>query len=206
MASSEEASLKVTIVVSLFKGSRGEPHSPRKKINNSLVSIPRRISQRTKCHQNEGKRVTINSSLIPYLRTKVNSFKGGQLSLHIHEWVTLITDATILQTISGECIEFISQPFDQVAYPQNSISRDHMSLVDEEIFALQNNGVIMDTIRTVLGLVTPNCRMASLDLKDAYYSVRIHPYFQKYLKFMYNGESLNTQFFLMVLPLVLEIH
>ena len=206
MASSEEASLKVTIVVSLFKGSRGEPHSPRKKINNSLVSIPRRISQRTKCHQNEGKRVTINSSLIPYLRAKVNSFKGGQLSLHIHEWVTLITDATILQTISGECIEFISQPFDQVAYPQNSISRDHMSLVDEEIFALQNNGVIMDTIRTVLGLVTPNCWMASLDLKDAYYSVRIHPYFQKYLKFMYNGESLNTQFFLMVLPLVLEIH
>ena len=96
-------------------------------------------------------------SLTPYLRAKVNSFKGGQLSLHIHEWVTLITDATILQTISGECIEFISQPFDQVAYPQNSISRDHMSLVDEEIFALQNNGVIMDTIRTVLGLVTPNC-------------------------------------------------
>ena len=46
--------------------------------------------------------------------------------------------------------------------------------------------------------------MASLDLKDAYYSVRIHPYFQKYLKFMYNGESLNTQFFLMVLPFVLE--
>ena len=77
VASSEEASLKVTIVVSLFKGSRGEPHSPRKKINNSLVSIPRRISQRTKCHQNEGKRVTINSSLIPYLRAKVNSFKGG---------------------------------------------------------------------------------------------------------------------------------
>ena len=73
-----------------------------------------------------------------------------------------------------------------------------MSLVDEEIFALQNKGVIMDTIRTVLGLVTPNCWKASLDLKDAYYSVRIHPYFQKYLKFMYKGESLNTQFFLMV--------
>ena len=77
--------------------------------------------------------------------------------MHIHEWATLTTDATILQTISGKCIEFISQPFDQVAYPQNSISRDHMSLVDEEIFALQNKGVIMDTIRTVLGLVTPNC-------------------------------------------------
>ena len=134
----------------------GGPHSPR-KINNSLVSISRRIPQRTKCHQNEGKRVAIDSSLILYLLAKVNSFKGGQLSLPKHEWVTLTTDATILQTISGECIEFSSQAFDQVAYPQNSISRDHMSLVDEEIFALQNKGVIMDTIRTVLGLVTPNC-------------------------------------------------
>ena len=96
-------------------------------------------------------------SLTPYLRAKVNSFKGGQLSLHIREWPTLATDATILQTISGECTEFISQPFDQVAYPQNAISRDHISLVDKEIFALQDKGVIMDTIRTALGLVTPNC-------------------------------------------------
>ena len=99
----------------------------------------------------------IDCSLTPYLRAKVNSFKGGQLSLHIREWPTLATDATILQTISGECTEFISQPFDQVAYPQNAISRDHISLVDKEIFALQDKGVIMDTIRTALGLVTPNC-------------------------------------------------
>ena len=52
---------------------------------------------------------------------------------------------------------------------------------------IKNSHFKMDTIRTVLGLVTPNCWMASLDLKDTYYSVRIHPYFQKYLKFMYNG-------------------
>ena len=90
-----------------IKGEGGGNPIPQKKFNNSLVSIPRRISQRTKCHQNEGKRVPIDSSLIPYLRAKVNSFKGGQLSLHIHEWATLTTDALILQTISGECIEFI---------------------------------------------------------------------------------------------------
>ena len=91
-----------------------------------------------------------------------------------------------------------------------------MSIVDEEIFTLQDKGVIvscthelgefispiftvpkkdgtvrlilnykklnsfikisnfkMDAIPTVLGLVTPNCWMASLDLKDAYYSLII---------------------------------
>ena len=52
---------------------------------------------------------------------------------------------------------------------------------------IKNSHFKLDKIRTVLGLATPNCRMASLDLKDAYYSVRIHPYFQKYVKFMYNG-------------------
>ena len=66
-----------------------------------------------------------------------------------------------------------------------------MSLVDEEYLPSR----IKDTYRPR----SPNCLMAPLDLKDAYYSFRIHPYFQKYLKFMYNGESLNTQFFLMVL-------
>ena len=76
-------------------GGEGTP-LPQKKINNSLVSIPRRIPQRTKCHQNEGKRVPIDSSLILYLLAKVNSFKGEQLSLPKHEWATLTTDATIL--------------------------------------------------------------------------------------------------------------
>lgn len=46
----------------------------------------------------------------------------------------------------------------------------------------------MDSIHTALDLVTQNCWMASLDLKDAYYSVGIHPDFQKYLKFAYKSK------------------
>ena len=45
----------------------------------------------------------------------------------------------------------------------------------------------MDSIREVLLLVTPNCYMAKLDLKDAYYSVRVHPSFRRYLKFEFEG-------------------
>ena len=170
------------------------------------------------------------SHVIPYLKTKVQSFRGGQLSLFRHKWEKLTTDANILQTISGDCIKFISNPPTQVSYPSNSIPRDHASLVDREIKSLLDKGVIvlcnhepgefispiftvpkkdgnirlilnlkrlnffienshfkMDTIHTILRLVTPNCWMASLDLKDAYYSVRIHPDFQKYLKFTYHG-------------------
>ena len=46
----------------------------------------------------------------------------------------------------------------------------------------------METIYSILNLVTPNCWMASLDLKDAYYSVKIHPMYQNYLKFQYKGQ------------------
>ena len=45
----------------------------------------------------------------------------------------------------------------------------------------------MDSIHTALELITQDCWMASIDLKDAYYSVKVHDEFQKYLKFCYNN-------------------
>ena len=46
----------------------------------------------------------------------------------------------------------------------------------------------MESIHSILSIVTPGCWMASIDLKDAYYSVRVHYSHQKYLKFKYNGK------------------
>ena len=45
----------------------------------------------------------------------------------------------------------------------------------------------MDTLETVTRMMKPGCFMASVDLKDAYYTVPIHSVHQKYLKFMFNG-------------------
>lgn len=45
----------------------------------------------------------------------------------------------------------------------------------------------MDSVWTAIRLMTPNCYMASIDLKDAYYSVPILPSHQKYLKFQWNN-------------------
>ena len=52
---------------------------------------------------------------------------------------------------------------------------------------IKNSHFKMDTIHTILKLVTPICWMVSLDLKDAYYNVKIHSDFQKYLKFTHHG-------------------
>ena len=45
----------------------------------------------------------------------------------------------------------------------------------------------MDNIKVVLSSITPNCYMASIDLKQAYHSVKIDESFQKYLKFDWDG-------------------
>ena len=42
----------------------------------------------------------------------------------------------------------------------------------------------MDSIHMALKLITKDCWMASLDLKDAYYSVPIHPESQKIFKIL----------------------
>ena len=47
----------------------------------------------------------------------------------------------------------------------------------------------MDTLKTVTQLITKNCYMASVDLKDAYYTVPIHQAFQKYLAFEWDNRT-----------------
>ena len=42
----------------------------------------------------------------------------------------------------------------------------------------------MESIRNVISMMQPDCWMASLDLKDAYYSVPIHPKSRRFLKFI----------------------
>ena len=45
----------------------------------------------------------------------------------------------------------------------------------------------MDTLEAAVNMMRPGCFMASVDLKDAYYTVPIHPSHQKYLKFCFDG-------------------
>ena len=46
----------------------------------------------------------------------------------------------------------------------------------------------MDTLRSAINMMRPNCFMASVDLKDAYYSVPVACCDQKYLKFEPMGQ------------------
>ena len=108
------------------------------------------------------------SHLVPYFTAKVNSFKGGQLSSFCHKWERLTSDASILQIISGDRIETLSDPHSQVSHPPNSIPRDHMSLVDKEIKSLQDKGVVVSCNHDPGEFISPillcQKRMVLLDL------------------------------------------
>ena len=47
----------------------------------------------------------------------------------------------------------------------------------------------METLDTCLQMMKPNCFMASLDLKDAYFSIPVHNTSTKYLKFQFQGQT-----------------
>ena len=46
----------------------------------------------------------------------------------------------------------------------------------------------MDTLQSAIRLMKQNCYMASVDLRDAYYSVPIDEEYQKFLRFSWRGK------------------
>ena len=84
----------------------------------------------------------IASTLAPYLESKVNNVQGGQVSQCLHFWKQLTSDRTILQTVSGEFIDFITDPPAQTSHPPNSISKGHIELLDNKIKNLVSKNVL----------------------------------------------------------------
>ena len=46
----------------------------------------------------------------------------------------------------------------------------------------------IDSLQTIIRLVTPNCLMASIDMKDAYYSIPVKSEDRKYLRFKWEDQ------------------
>ena len=53
---------------------------------------------------------------------------------------------------------------------------------------VEYNKFKMDTLQSILKLITPGCYMATIDLKDAYYSVPVAQEHRKYLRFVWRSK------------------
>ena len=54
---------------------------------------------------------------------------------------------------------------------------------------LEYNHFKIEKVHSVANLIPPHCHMTSIDLKDAYYSVKVSEEDSKYLKFYANLQS-----------------
>jgi len=113
-----------------------------------------------------------------------NSICKDHFSLAMKEIMSLLTKGVIVRS-KHESGEFIS-PIFTVPKPDGNVRLIlNLKRFNESV---QYAHFKMETIHSIINLVTPGCWMASLDLKDAYYSVKIHPKYQKFLKFKFEGQ------------------
>ena len=109
-------------------------------INNS--SDARKYKRSTGHSRQENIKYQQKRFLVNRGRTFNPPFRAGQVSLFYEKWMQLTSDLHILQTIAGETIEFSPYPI-QLSYPPNSICKDHVALVEAEIYSLKEKEVIV---------------------------------------------------------------
>lgn len=63
----------------------------------------------------------------------------------------------------------------------------------------------MDTLKSILRMITPDCWFYSIDFSDAYYSIPIHPRLRKYLRFELDGK-LYQYMFVLACQMAIRMH
>lgn len=111
-------------------------------------------------------------------------FSAVENDIISEEVANLLEKAAIVET-SHEPGEFISSVF--VRHKKDGSHRMILNLKNLNKH-VQYNHFKMDTLQSVISLMTPNCFMASVDLKNANYSVPIAVAHQKYFKFEWGGK------------------
>ena len=102
----------------------------------------------------------------------------------LSEEINKLLDKKVIERCQHEIGEYISPTF--VTEKQDGGHRFILNLkelnkeVDKKKFKMQ-------TLKSILCLIRPNCYMAKLDIKDAYYSVPIHQDSRKLLRFLHKG-------------------
>ena len=111
------------------------------------------------------------------------SYKERQ---YLHNELRTLLDMGVIEKTNHSPGEFISSIF---LRPKKQAGKYRLILNLKDLnYEVEYHHFKMDTLETALRLVTPGCYMISIDIKDAYYTLRIHEAFRKYLRFEVDGQ------------------
>ena len=115
-------------------------------------------------------------------RTKISSKFFPQECTTIQNEISNLLSKSVIVETHHDPVEFICPIF--VRPKKDGTTRMILNLqaLNEHVVYIHFK---MDTLKDAISLMKPNCFMASIDLKDAYYSVPIAQAHQKYLKFQW---------------------
>ena len=130
-----------------------------------------------------GLKLEFNVDYITNITPKSKQFSNYEIDLVEDEINKLLKKGIIVES-SHEDDEIISPIFIR---PKPDGCRLILNLKETNTY-LEKIHFKMETFQSILNLIRPDCYMCSIDLKDAYYSVKIDENDQKYLKFYYKGK------------------
>lgn len=135
----------------------------------------------------------------------------GKLKFFHHNWSRITNDPVVLSCVYGLQITISNNKSQPISYPQNTPkSGVDKPLITKEINILLNIGVTsvsepcdgqflpsyfkLENYRTAMRLVSKNCYMCSIDLKDAYFTINVHNDSRKFLRFCWLGKLYDFKF------------
>ena len=149
-------------------------------------------------HLNDWAEITDDSYILEAIKGYKIEFEEIPQEVHsIREYSTSPLETTVLDTevqklLSLRVIEKSSPETGQVISP--IFLREKPDGSQRMILNLKklNEDVVykhfkMDTLEVILNLVDKNSYMTTIDIKNAYYALKIHDNYQKYLKFTHRG-------------------
>ena len=113
------------------------------------------------------------------------SIFNSKEQLIVHEEINKLVQKGVIKESHYEHGEFISPIF--VRPKPDGSYRTILNLKAFNEF-VEYHHFKMDTLESAIRIIKPDCYMASIDLKDAYYTVAIAEEHQKYLKFLFDGK------------------
>lgn len=131
-----------------------------------------------------GVKISFEEGLVPCQTHYRPSIFNAQEELIVRKEIKTLLDKGVIKQSHHEPGEFISTIF---LRPKPDGTFRMILNLKEFNQSVEHHHFKMNTLDTVTKMIKPGCYMASVDLKDAYYTVPIHKDHQKFLKFEFKG-------------------